>query len=153
MTKPKGQDTRQSKRRKTDEEEAIDKETGDRIRKVRTEEAKMDQKTFAARLGVTPSAVNQWESGLGCNRFNLDKIAATFGISQPWLNRGKGNRHTERVVERLFMLPPEDIESIEEWVDFKWEKWEAEKALKQANAPVKERGGNSNEARRRRPGH
>lgn len=144
MTKSKGQSA-QAKRRKTEEEETIDKETGERIRHVRTEIARLDQKTFAARLGVTPPAVNQWEAGTGCNRFNLDRIAAEFDISQPWLNRGIGSPTASRVVTRIFMLDPDELRPIEEWVEFKWEKQQKEKQ-KQNQTRTKGRGGNPNEA-------
>ncbi|HEX6832444.1 MAG TPA: helix-turn-helix domain-containing protein [Rudaea sp.] len=64
----------------------------DRLRFAR-QSAKFTQETLAYRLGVTPSAVAQWERPRGTRPSirHLDGIALATGVSIEWLATGRGS--------------------------------------------------------------
>jgi transcriptional regulator with XRE-family HTH domain len=64
----------------------------DRLRFAR-QSAKFTQETLAIRLGVTPSAVAQWERPRGTRPSirHLDDIALATGVSMEWLATGRGS--------------------------------------------------------------
>ena len=72
----------------------------DRIRAAR-HAAKLSQAALAARLGVTPGAVAQWESAKGTRPGvdRLDAIATVTGAVFDWLAFGRGDmRRRQKVV-------------------------------------------------------
>lgn len=74
-------------RPKTEEERLIDQAIGKRIREVRQKHAgaNTDLRSFAAPLGVTATAVYQWENGSGISHYKLRRISDEYGISVEWL--------------------------------------------------------------------
>lgn len=107
-----------AKRVKSNFDLQIDAAIGGRILQVRTELAKLDQRAFAARLGVTSPAVAQWEQGKGCTRANLDRIVSEFEVSRDWLHTGVGGPTLSRVVSEMHLLSPDQITVIEAMVRF-----------------------------------
>jgi transcriptional regulator with XRE-family HTH domain len=71
----------------------------DRIRAAR-HGAKLSQATLATRVGVTPSAVAQWESTDGTRPGidRLDTIASVTGVVFDWLAFGRGDMRRRRTV-------------------------------------------------------
>ncbi|MGC4026231.1 MAG: helix-turn-helix transcriptional regulator [Mesorhizobium sp.] len=95
-----------------------DQEIGERIRYIRTEIEGLDQRSFAARLGVSNPAVAQWEAGNGITRANTERIAEVFEISREWLLAGKGTPKLSLLVNRLQLLLPEEVDYLTKWADF-----------------------------------
>lgn len=73
---------------------------GDRIRQAR-EALGLTQPALARRVGVTKSAVNQWEHGQTkrLEGENLLRCARALGVSPDWLLSGKGPMRPDRVQE------------------------------------------------------
>jgi transcriptional regulator with XRE-family HTH domain len=69
----------------------------DRLRFAR-QSAKFTQEILAFRLGVTPSAVAQWERPRGTRPSirHLDGIAQATGVPIEWLATGRGNSKRSR---------------------------------------------------------
>jgi transcriptional regulator with XRE-family HTH domain len=92
-------------RRKTEEEKEIDREIGQRIKHVREKLAGPDDdlRGFAAKLGVTATAVYQWEHGSGITHYKLRKIAEVYNISVEWLLgiAGRPQRSLENQMKML----------------------------------------------------
>lgn len=64
---------------------------GDRIKSLRRE-AGLSAAALARELGVTRSAVGQWESGAtGPSMTHLSRIAALTGVAFEWLATGRGS--------------------------------------------------------------
>lgn len=62
----------------------------DRLRLVRRR-LRMSQKEFAATLGVTTSAIGNWESGCGnIPESRIVEICSFHGVNREWLETGKG---------------------------------------------------------------
>jgi transcriptional regulator with XRE-family HTH domain len=62
-----------------------------RIRKAR-HAAELTQAEVARRVGVTPGAVSQWETGTSANirQDHLLALCEALGVAVPWLVRGEG---------------------------------------------------------------
>lgn len=117
----------------------MDEKTGERIRRVRTEFAQMDQRAFAAVLGVSSAAVGQWETGTGCTRLNLDRIADSFGISREWLYADKGCPKLDPIVSEMHMLPPKRFAQVADYIRFQSEQHAAEVEAQKQKKPVRKR--------------
>lgn len=64
---------------------------GDRIRKARTEVAKITQEALGKHFGISPKAVAQWESGTTVPRGpKLQELPRLLGVSSRWLMEGRG---------------------------------------------------------------
>lgn len=88
----------------------MDMNIGSRIRDAR-KEAGLTQEELATRLGVSRSAIAQWEtrtSVLPSHR-NMDGLTETLKVNYEWLATGNGPRHGgvgEQPAE-YHVLPPE----------------------------------------------
>jgi transcriptional regulator with XRE-family HTH domain len=107
------------KRGKREDDLRVDREIGDRIRRLRTEILGIDrQADFAAELGVSRGAVGNWELGKGVKRANLLRIADRYRISHDWLATGVGSPVARPSLEsRMELLPPGEYERMYNWVD------------------------------------
>jgi transcriptional regulator with XRE-family HTH domain len=72
-------------------------EIGERLLKLRREREGLDAAQVARAIGITPSALSQWERGTVKNLRpeNLLAAARYFQVSLPWLITGAGPRRTE----------------------------------------------------------
>lgn len=70
---------------------------GERLLALRLERDRLEAATVARALGITPSALSQWETGVVKNLRpeNLLKAARFFDVSLPWLITGLGPRKVE----------------------------------------------------------
>ena len=86
----------------------------ERIKAVR-KSLKMTQKEFGARLGVTGSAVNRYETGLSSpsDSVVLGMVRA-FGVSEIWLRTGEGEMFPHRSQNEELALFLADIMADEE---------------------------------------
>lgn len=106
---------------------------GERIKHVRLISGKLTMEQFGKRLGLTPAAISQFESGkANPSEQTLRSICREFDISEDWLKRGigdvapktyeseleklvteRGLSHQDYVVIRNFMqLPPKSRETV-----------------------------------------
>lgn len=62
---------------------------GERIQKFREEHLKVSKKELSQMLGVSQSAVNQWEKGVNLpSQKRLIQLSRVFGVSYEWLISG-----------------------------------------------------------------
>ncbi len=65
---------------------------GDRIRKIREDKLKISKKELADILGISQSAVNQWEKGINFpSQKRLISLARVLDVSYEWLVSGFGD--------------------------------------------------------------
>lgn len=86
---------------------------------IRQSRGNMSQRAYARLLGVSSTAVQDWEKGAVIpDTENLSKIAATsgytFGELMDYLQNGHTPRATdfERILKRIQLLPPEQVAEI-----------------------------------------
>lgn len=91
----------------------------DRVRRARRM-SKLTQSRLAKLLGVTPSAVSQWEhpDGTAPDLHHLRRFAAATGVSFEWLATGRGKHkhlghlHNEDAVFKLDLFAQDAIEEL-----------------------------------------
>jgi transcriptional regulator with XRE-family HTH domain len=73
---------------------------GERLLALRRERAGLEAGQVARAIGITPSALSQWERGSVRNMRpdNLLSAARYFDVSLPWLITGAGPRKAEEAV-------------------------------------------------------
>src|SRR5262245_31167079 len=91
---------------KTEEEKEIDRKIGERIKHVREFLAGEDNdlRSFAAGLGVSATAVHQWEHGSGITHYKLVKIAEVYNVSVEYL-LGLTDRPQRSLENQMKRLP------------------------------------------------
>lgn len=91
----------------------------DRIKEVRKKSG-LSQTKFGERLGVSLSAVQQWELGMTVPRDSAIKLMSQqFGVNETWLRTGAGSRTLEKsraaelaeLVQSLMADQPESFRS------------------------------------------
>lgn len=80
-------------------------EFGRRLRQLRREksareERDIEQGEVAAAIGDSQPNVARWERGrIPKDDATLERLAAYYGVTMPWLRFGKGERHPSRTVD------------------------------------------------------
>lgn len=97
---------------------------GERIKHVRLISGKLTMEQFGKRLGLTPAAISQFESGkANPSEQTLRSICREFDISEDWLKRGIGDvapKTYESELERVIKergLRHEDYVAIRNYVN------------------------------------
>lgn len=135
---PNGRRSAKWHRVKTEEEKQIDREIGKRIKYVRLNLVGDDNdlRSFAAELGVTATAVHQWENGSGITHYKLVKIAEVHNISVEWL-LGLTDRPTRSLENQMRRLPrkvrDEGYKLFKSWLDREEERRSDKMGRKQNN--------------------
>ena len=74
------------------------------------ERKNLTQVEIAARVGVSPAAVNKWTAGCGIRYINLRSLADHLGVNWIWLRYGSSgfddHRGARAMVEHV--MPPTD---------------------------------------------
>lgn len=128
-----------ARRQKTEAQIEADREIGLRVKYVRTEIAKLGQRDFAARLGVTNPAVSNWENGMGIARDKLDEIVSQFKIWRDWLHTGVGTPQPTEVVEVMHLLSSARFEAVAEFIRYQYSQQLGAKE-EEIETPTKHRG-------------